>query len=224
MNISEICVYIINSTDDKVYWNIHRYIIYQYDIWNLEKCHCLMTETLLVMFSDFNIFKYNHPNSPDSKVHGVNMGPTWVLSAPDGPHVGPMNLAMRVYTTHTCTLLTTDEDIYCVLDINWRFLMGSYIVIYYVCSRADISWSLLCLYTCIVKSGISVGRLYCKKFTTSPSTPTPWLLRKQMETTAPASQSISVLLQKDSHKAPYSDHPSHTKQFLTQQGEVKTKA
>ena len=32
---------------------------------------------------------------PDSKLHGANMGPTWVLSAPDGPHVGPMNLAMR---------------------------------------------------------------------------------------------------------------------------------
>ena len=35
-------------------------------------------------------------NSTDSKVHGANMGPTWVLSAPDGPHVGPMNLATRV--------------------------------------------------------------------------------------------------------------------------------
>ena len=33
--------------------------------------------------------------NPDSKVHGANMGPTWVLSAPDGPHVGPMNLAMK---------------------------------------------------------------------------------------------------------------------------------
>ena len=33
---------------------------------------------------------------PDSKVHGAKMGPTWVLSAPDGPHVGPMNLAIRV--------------------------------------------------------------------------------------------------------------------------------
>ena len=32
--------------------------------------------------------------TPDSKVHGANMGPTWVLSAPDGPHVGPMNLAI----------------------------------------------------------------------------------------------------------------------------------
>ena len=33
--------------------------------------------------------------SPDSKIHGANMGPTWVLSALDGPHVCPMNLAIR---------------------------------------------------------------------------------------------------------------------------------
>ena len=32
----------------------------------------------------------------DSKVHGANMGPTWVLSSPGGPHVGPMNLAIWV--------------------------------------------------------------------------------------------------------------------------------
>ena len=32
---------------------------------------------------------------PDSKIHGANMGPTWVLSAPGGPHVGPMNLVVR---------------------------------------------------------------------------------------------------------------------------------
>ena len=30
--------------------------------------------------------------SPESKVHGANMWPTWVLSAPDEPHVDPMNL------------------------------------------------------------------------------------------------------------------------------------
>ena len=34
--------------------------------------------------------------NPDSKVHGVNMGPTWVRSAPDGSHIGPMKLALRV--------------------------------------------------------------------------------------------------------------------------------
>ena len=32
---------------------------------------------------------------PDSKFHEANMGPTWVLSDPDGPHVVPMNLAIR---------------------------------------------------------------------------------------------------------------------------------
>ena len=35
----------------------------------------------------------------DSKVHGSNMGPTWVLSAPDGPHVGPMDLTIMVSYT-----------------------------------------------------------------------------------------------------------------------------
>ena len=34
-------------------------------------------------------------DNPDSKGHVANMGPTWVLSPPGGPHVGPMNLATR---------------------------------------------------------------------------------------------------------------------------------
>ena len=34
-------------------------------------------------------------NIPDSKVHGANMGPTWVLPVPDGHRVGPLNLAIR---------------------------------------------------------------------------------------------------------------------------------
>ena len=35
---------------------------------------------------------------PDNKVHGVNMGPIWVLSAPDGPHVCFKNLAIKLGT------------------------------------------------------------------------------------------------------------------------------
>ena len=31
---------------------------------------------------------------PDTKVHGANMGPTWV---PDGPHVVPINLTIRAF-------------------------------------------------------------------------------------------------------------------------------
>ena len=44
-----------------------------------------------------DVFLQNNNNTchnPDSKVHGANMGPTWVLLAPDGPHVGPMSLAI----------------------------------------------------------------------------------------------------------------------------------
>ena len=42
------------------------------------------------------VFMWHHSN-PDSKVYGANMGPTWVLLVPDGPHVGPMHLATREY-------------------------------------------------------------------------------------------------------------------------------
>ena len=35
-----------------------------------------------------------HCAVPDSKVHAAYMGPTWVLSAPGGSHVGPVNLAI----------------------------------------------------------------------------------------------------------------------------------
>ena len=38
---------------------------------------------------------------PDSKVHGANMGTTWVLPAPHGPHVGPMNLVIRALLRRT---------------------------------------------------------------------------------------------------------------------------
>ena len=33
---------------------------------------------------------------PDSKVDGANMGPIWGRQDPDGPHIGPMNLAIWV--------------------------------------------------------------------------------------------------------------------------------
>ena len=46
-----------------------------------------------------------------SKVHGANKGPTWVLSASDGPHVGLMNLGIRapkptVYTIVMCMCIS----------------------------------------------------------------------------------------------------------------------
>ena len=35
---------------------------------------------------------------PDSKVHGANMGPIWGRQDPGGPHGGPINLAIWVFT------------------------------------------------------------------------------------------------------------------------------
>ena len=52
-------------------------------------CYCYVHSRLRVLNRRF----------PDSKVHGTNMRPTCVLSAPDGLHVGPMNLAIRVSFT-----------------------------------------------------------------------------------------------------------------------------
>ena len=49
------------------------------------------------LISQYQDFRLYNKTSPDSKVHGANMGPTRVQSAPDGPHVGPMNLAIRVH-------------------------------------------------------------------------------------------------------------------------------
>ena len=48
-----------------------------------------------LIWSNLFIIKWHGTTVPESKVHGTNMGPTWVLSAPDGPHFGPMNLAIR---------------------------------------------------------------------------------------------------------------------------------
>ena len=51
--------------------------------------------------------------APDSKVHGANMGPIWGRQDPDGPHVGPMNLAIWDYicpkyscVSNNCTVKT----------------------------------------------------------------------------------------------------------------------
>ena len=49
------------------------------------------------------------PFFSDNKVHGANMGPTWVLSAPDGPHFGLMNLDIRVVISEV-VLLTFAVD------------------------------------------------------------------------------------------------------------------
>ena len=58
-------------------------------------------------------FLTQRPSNAESvsgrKIHAASMGPTWVLSAPGGPHVGPMNLAIRgghvMMSSHNVTAL-----------------------------------------------------------------------------------------------------------------------
>ena len=74
---------------------------------------------------------------PDSKVHGANMGPTWVLSSPDGPHVGPMNPAIGMGISHnnahdvvsllqkcTCKICLIKTQCFVVLW-SWRDVISS---------------------------------------------------------------------------------------------------
>ena len=45
---------------------------------------------------------------PNSKVHGVNMGPIWGPQDPGGPHVGPMNCYIPLFSIsvaiHQCAV------------------------------------------------------------------------------------------------------------------------
>ena len=62
-------------------------------------------------------------NSPDSKDHGTYMGPTWVLSAPGGPHVGSVVLAIwaisMAIAIESTTILVTVPGPPLLTDINW---------------------------------------------------------------------------------------------------------
>ena len=46
----------------------------------------------------------------DSKVHWANKGPTWVLPAPGGSHVGPKDLAIWGKLDHSQNFITPWMD------------------------------------------------------------------------------------------------------------------
>ena len=62
-----------------------------------------------VQSQNTNYFHSNDSNKPfpDSKVHGANMGSIWGRQDPDGPHVGPMNLAIWVDKKNMTSYLWT---------------------------------------------------------------------------------------------------------------------
>ena len=71
------------------------------------RCHFIM-----VLINDFYkfaliVFKY----TPDSKVHGANLGPIWGWQNPGGPHVGPVNIAILDSLYHSAY---SDEILHCI--------------------------------------------------------------------------------------------------------------
>ena len=72
--------------------------MYRWDCLNAW-CHLAVTISLIDGNREINITKFVSV-LPDSKVHGANMGPTWVRQDPGGPHVGLMNLAIWASTIY----------------------------------------------------------------------------------------------------------------------------
>ena len=64
-----------------------------------------MSAYLIIWFANYLcVLSYGHSFAyPDNKIHGAHMGPIWVLSAPGGPHVGVLNIAIWV----------------CLMQIEW---------------------------------------------------------------------------------------------------------
>ena len=68
---------------------------------------------------------------PDCKVRGACMGPTWDRQDPGGPHVGPMNLAIRVVHRYLCNLLHIHYGIWCwsLLALEWTIIVSLYSIV-----------------------------------------------------------------------------------------------
>ena len=75
-------------------------ILQQRTVQHYHFCNGIWHLTNIILYADIAL--------PDNKFHGANMGPTWVLSASDGSHVGPMNLAIRVCLSPHLTLFVQD--------------------------------------------------------------------------------------------------------------------
>ena len=58
----------------------------------LKRQICIQTRSDDV-FQSVTMCSYPH-HSPDSKLHGANMGPIWGRQDPGGPHIGPMNFTI----------------------------------------------------------------------------------------------------------------------------------
>ena len=92
-------------------------------LWDMSLMHCGICEMGLLkmicfcqyaVINSFTMLRYHFYSYssicvveaiPDSQMHEANVGPAWVLSARDRPHVGSMNLAIWDDNPHLGPLL-----------------------------------------------------------------------------------------------------------------------
>ena len=67
-----------------------------------------------------------------SKVHGANMGPIWGRQDLGGPHVGPMNLAIWVFTRSTMSMGLSNGQFYSIL-MKWSYIIWNDVVYIWLC-------------------------------------------------------------------------------------------
>ena len=85
------------------------FIIIKWPLWLTRNGFSFISNVIMALRRMYANKVWNHRpckfwTYPDNEVPAANMGPTWVLSAPDGPHVGPRNHGIRV-ALHTLGML-----------------------------------------------------------------------------------------------------------------------
>ena len=88
---------------------------------------CQSEQTLGIKLKGTYLINYN---AQESRVYVANMGPTWVLSAPDGHHISPTDLAIRGHYSNVITGLRrrniykpiqTRHDAIIYTTLCWQF-------------------------------------------------------------------------------------------------------
>ena len=140
-----------------------RHDSYFWRLFNVDRYTCKENKTMYVYIyinstlswiSAWDIIDGN----PNSKVHVANIGPTWVLSAPDGPQVGPMNLTIMEYLRNMLTFLVLRLEYYGIstwilwLLIPWWLLSPGH----------QQPWYWLCTIVCSMNDPLSIIRKYFK--------------------------------------------------------------
>ena len=79
-------------------------------------------------------------DTPDSKVHGANMGPIWGRQGPGGPHVGPMNFAIWDGSTGMCRSELQNElydGSLSALTVIIQDMSSYHRIAHYVCNQSQ---------------------------------------------------------------------------------------